>query len=366
MRILNGYIARKLLLTTLGAVGVLTFVIVSGNLIRIFDLLARGVSGTVLLRICLYMLPVGLKFTLPLALLCAVVLVFSRLAADNELTAMRTSGIGLWQIISPALLLSILLSAGSFYLHMYLAPRCQWRLDQLKEAEGVRNPLAIIEAGRFVELPGYVIYVGSRETDRLRDIHVYGLGKNGKVLQDVTAREGRVELHEDRQQIQLHLIDAVVVAADPAAPDDPARLQRVAGQAITLPLDYGQYLNRRSLVRRPKHTTMPPLFGLIHAYNERGIDPTPLVLELHERMSMSLSPFAFLLIGIPFGIRTRRSEAAIGLVVSMLLATVFYVFVVLADNLRHSPQHHPELLVWIPNILYQAGGLLALRQFARR
>jgi len=364
MKILTTYIARKLLFTTLGAIGVLTFVLLSGNLIRIFDLLARGISGATLGKLCLYMMPVAMKFTIPLALLCAVVLVFSRLAADNEITAMRATGIGLWQIVTPALLLGILLSGSTFYLQMTLGPRCMFELDRLKETESVRNPLAVIEAGRFVELPGYVIYVSSRRGDTLYDVHAYGLGSNGRVVQDITAREGQVRLREDAQEIEMILKDAIIVASDPAAPTDATRLQRVAGQTITLPLNYGQYLNRRSLVRRTKFMESQEILGLIHVYTENGIDTTPLNLELHKRLSMTLSPFAFLLIGIPFGIRTRRSEAMVSLVVSMLLATLFYVFIILSDNL-HQPGRHPELLVWIPNIAYQAIGLFAIYRLAR-
>ena len=365
MKTLNLYIGRKLVSTTLAAVGVLTFVLLSGHLIKAFDLLARGVSAGTMGRFFLYLVPVALKFTLPFSLLCAVILVFSRLSADNEITAMRATGISLWQIVSPALLLGILLSGANFYLHMNLSPYCRYRLDQLKDAESVRNPLAILEAGRFVELPGYVIYVGKRDGDQLTDLHVYALGRNGKVVQDITALSGEVKLQEDRRRLELVLTDATIVAADPASPDDNGKLSRVASKTIGFPLDYGQQLDSKSLARKLKHLESQAIFGLIHAYAERGIDTTPLVIELHKRMSMALSPFAFLLVGIPLGIRTRRSEAAVGLVISIAMAGVFFAFLIIADNLKQHGFHSLELIVWLPNILYQIGGLTALYRLAR-
>ena len=81
---------------------------------------------------------------------------------------------------------------------------------------------------------------------------------------------------------------------------------------------------------------------------------------------MSLSPIGFLLMGIPFGIRTRRSETVAGVVVSLVLSLVFYVFVALAESLDKQASLHPEIIIWIPIVLYQVGGLFALHKIASR
>lgn len=359
MRIVNAYIARKLVLTTLAAVGVLTFVLLSGNLIRVFDLLARGVSGATLGWLFLYLIPVALKFTIPFSLLCSSILVFSRLSADNELAAMRASGISLWQIITPALLLSVLFCALTYNLQMDYAPRCRYNLDSLKEVEGAKNPLALIEPGRFVEMPGYVIYVDRKDGERLHNLHVFALGKDGNVIQDITARSGTLTVDENRQLLELVLQDATIVAVAPGE-SGGTKLQRVSGKVMTFPLDYGDRLNRRNIHQRIKHLDSQAIFGMIHVYSERGIDASPLYVELHRRMSLALSPLAFVLIGIPFGVRTRRAEPAVGLVIALVLAAFFFAFLILADNLKYNAGYHAEFLVWMPNVLYQIAGLVAL------
>ncbi len=83
-------------------------------------------------------------------------------------------------------------------------------------------------------------------------------------------------------------------------------------------------------------------------------------------MSLAFSPIGFLLLGIPFGIRTKRSETSVGLVFSLLLALVFYVFLALAESLEDQSHYHPEVLVWLPNIFYQLGGLAALHYIMKR
>ena len=111
--------------------------------------------------------------------------------------------------------------------------------------------------------------------------------------------------------------------------------------------------------------TMKILLSTIYILNKRGESCGHLYLELHKRMSIALSPIGFLLIGIPFGIRTHRSEASVGLVTSLALALIFYIFLALADTLEDRPKMHPEALVWLPNIFYQIGGLIALHRTTR-
>jgi lipopolysaccharide export system permease protein len=107
------------------------------------------------------------------------------------------------------------------------------------------------------------------------------------------------------------------------------------------------------------------LFARIYVDSEAGKNTTPHYVELNTRMSMALAPLAFLLIGIPFGIRARRSQTSVGLLICVVLAVFFYAFILLSDSLEKQSHLHPELLVWLPNIFYQLGGLWALAVIGR-
>ena len=364
MKILNLYIGRNLVANTLLAVAILTFVMLSANLMRAFELLARGISLGLLLRFLLYLIPMTLTFTIPLSALAACVLVFSRLSADREVTAMRASGVSLWQIIAPGLLWSIALCGLCIYLQTDLSPRCRYRAEQLKRSESARNLVRVLEPESFVELPGYIVYVGSRRENVLENVHIFALDSDGRVKQDITARSGRVDILEDSGLMKLHLQDATIVSA--AAGKEGGGPRRLAGTELTLPLDMNRAYNQRRLTRKPKYMDVSSLFASIHVFGERGIDVSPLYVELHKRFSLAMSPFAFLLLGIPFGIRTRRQETSVGLVISLVLALFFYMFLIFADGLKHYPAYHPELLVWVPNVLYQIGGLWGLIYLTRR
>ena len=210
MRILNTYIARNLLTTLLLAVGVWTFVMSAGHVIRIFDWVARGGSPAILGRFLLLRLPDILRFTLPLSLLCATVLVFSHLSADNEITAMKACGISLWQVIAPGLLLSVLLSAVCFWLSTTVAPRCRYAADLLLWQEAVTNPMVALEdSGSFMEFDDLNIRIDRRIGDELYGIHILAQDATDHSLrQTITAKRGRLQTDPGSGRVELVLEDA--------------------------------------------------------------------------------------------------------------------------------------------------------------
>jgi lipopolysaccharide export LptBFGC system permease protein LptF len=348
----------------------------SANLIKVFELLNRGVPLNTLLLFVLYRTPEMLTYAIPLALLCATVLVFSKLSADNEIDAMRACGISLWQIISPALLLSIVLSAVCLYLQASVAPRWRYAADQLKRGEGIRNPLVMLEPGTPVEFPGHLVRIGRREGNRLYDVDIYVFDeKDGSLIMDISAANGSLEVDEDARELRFVLKNAQWSSAlrdsadtEPDIGDETtasANMARISSDEVELVFDYGTRLDSKRLSRKLKYMDFSMVFARIYC-DLPHTDTTRHYVQLHTRMALALSPFAFILIGIPFGIRTRRSETSIGLLLSFGLALGFYVFVILADSLKTRPQMHPEMLVWIPNVTYQLAGLWALSRLAKR
>lgn len=363
MKILNAYVTRLLVTTVLMGAAVLTFVMAAGHIFRVFEWLARGGSVAVLGRFLLLRLPDMMGFALPLAMLCATVLVFSHLAADNEITAMKACGVSLWQIIAPGLLISVLLSALCFWFTTTLGPRCQYAADQLMWEQAAISPLVLLEdSGSFIELEGLNIRVDRRAGEALYGIHILVQNKDQHLQQTITARQGYLRAVPANRSFELVLQDATFGQLDsrrPAAGSAPAP-GRFATREITLPLSGEGGTGLRRLARKPKYMDMGMLFGRIYLESESGANVTPLRVELHTRMSMSLSPIAFLLIGIPFAVRGRRSETSVGLLLALLLALGFYAFMLASRSLKTDADAHPEVLIWLPNIVYQVGGLWAL------
>ena len=364
MKTITCHITKNILVSTSIALGVLTFVMLSGHFFRAFDLLSKGVAPSLLLKFLLLMVPDMLRFTLPLSILVATVLIFGRMSSDNEIVALKASGINLWQIIAPGLAICTVCSILCLAISLVISPVCRYEADILRWSALSNAPFSLLEPGVFTKLSNKCsIRVMKREGDDLEHIHI--ILQNGEgTMQDISAKRGRIHLDPQTFFINLELNDAII--SDIAFGNGYAVAKRhLSAMSISLPFDYGASQSKKKITRKPKFMDVKMLYGRMRLMQEAGEDITPLMLNLHHRLSLSLSPFAFLLLGIPFGIRGKRSELSVGLLICVILALGFYVFLLLAGMLEKKPHLHPELIVWLPNLLYQAGGLVALHKIGK-
>ena len=369
----NWYIAKNMLATLGMALGILAFVMLSAHFFRAFSLLANGVSPLLLLQILGYLLPDVLRYALPLSMLISTVLVFNRMSADDEIIALKASGVGMWQIIAPGLLISVILCAVGLWLGMFLSPEMRYRSQTLNWQAMSNSPLAMLEPGSVVRISDNAsVRIGSKSPNGLlHDIHLFESDKDGRTLRDITARQGVVNVNSGEQRLELILKDFTISEVPLTA--DSEESANVAGSKpaflsadqITVPIQYGTIQDSKGLKRKLKMMDMKMLLGDLRWTAAQGESPTEHWVEFQTRLALAFSPLAFLLLGIPFGIRQKRSETSSGLVTCILIALFFYAFMLLAESLEKYPAFHPELIIWIPNFIFQAVGIAAIVKLAK-
>jgi lipopolysaccharide export LptBFGC system permease protein LptF len=167
---------------------------------------------------------------------------------------------------------------------------------------------------------------------------------------------------EKKQLLIIELFDSSVVRYAPGK----KRPDRTFSQKFQLALDYGRKFNEIKIGKRTKFLTLSELFGKLIMYRKRGMDTTALEIELNRRVAFGLAPIAFLLLGMPLAIRTSRKETSVGLLVGVVLAGIYFISIMVFQAFGSHPELHPQVLLWLPNILYQGGGLFFIWRIARR
>jgi len=375
VKTLHKYLIREILVSLLMTVAVFTFVVLLFNVLHeILPLLVRGqVSLWLVLKAVGLLIPFACVYALPMGFITAALLVFGRFSADQELTAARASGISLFSLISPVLLLSLFCCGVSAWFNMDLGPRSRVAYINLREQVGSELVTAQLPEGQIIrDIPGYIIYVDKNRDGNLENVRILALEGATNVSMIIFAPSGRLEENLTNKQIFLHLVQARGLTARGAI--------LAAGQWISPNLYPTNTVVGRS--SKPKISDMTfgqlrdELHGLEQLVLPADAEASPeewhaqlhgmeklmeqIRVEMHRQIAFSFACFGFTLVGIPLGIRLHRRETNVGVAVALLLVLVYYAFIMVGEALSARPEFAPHLILWLPNFIFQAVGVVLL------
>ena len=366
MKTINFYILRAFLVTFGMAMGLLTFFMMGANVAKDLDkFVTQGLPLSSVFEFALCLMPIALTFTIPWAVLVAVMLVFGRLSADSEITAMRACGISVLQIVSPIMIVSFMMMMLCLYLQVQVGPPLLGEARKVATKTAIDHPSAMFEPGVRVKYKDSIIYIDDKKGENeLKDIQIFTVdeseGKDkGKVIRDITANHGKLIVDKKLKTLTIRLFDCNIVDKKSVPP------VRAFNKKIEFVIDYGKELNSIEIGKRDKYMTLRELFGRIVIEKKYNRDTTDLEVELNQRIAFALAPIAFMLLGLPLAIRTSRRETSVGLFLSVVLAGVFFLSIILCESLTSYPKLYPQYLLWIPNIAYQIGGAFLIYKIAK-
>lgn len=342
--ILQRYIVRELVSTFIVAFAILVTVCSVGLIFNMF----RS-TDAITLSLVFDAIPIAFSYMAPWALIVAATLastmVYGRLAAENEIDAMRTSGIHMGRIVAPALLFAIFIFILSFFAQHELAP---WARFARRDIAG-ESVLAMLQSPppgpQNVKVSGNhrLIYMDAKEGKIIVPTLAI-FDDSGNLNQQYRGEAGLIKVLDDRN-VEITIIRGTLMKWEIV---DGRKVEHVGGyMGEELPL---KITLDDPKARRKGAEDMSGLELVSEWSRSEGDWRGTLYTELQLRFAKSLGPVCLILLGIPIGIRVRKGTKLSGLGVALPPLLIYFVLFFVGQSLAQRRLVAPEVGAYGPNL----------------
>jgi lipopolysaccharide export system permease protein len=363
-RILDRYVFREIAVPFLFGLSIFTLVLLLARLLKLIELLVnRGVPFGSIARLFAYIMPSFLEVTVPMAMLLAILVAFGRLSADSEMVALRSSGLSLYQLVTPVAVFVLLATITAGALAFYARP---WSNRALK---GALFDIARTRASAGMkpqvfndEFPGLVIYIEGVDaiSDRLHHVLISDERNPGE-HNTIFAREGMMVSDPEAQTVTLRLHDGFIHTTG----TQEAAEYQTRFESYDVSLDLRQAFAGGEREHDPKELTMGQLRRAITAKRAAGRAYRAELVEYHRNFSIPFACVVFGLVAVPLGVQPVRAARSRGFALSLVVIFTYYVLFSAGQALAEQGLVPAIVGLWLPNVIFAAIGIYLFRRAAR-
>ncbi len=346
------YIVREILAPLGMGLVVFTFILLIGRIFKLSDLVInKGVNLFDVLKLFVYILPNFLVFTVPMAFLLGVLLGFGRLSSDHELTAMKASGISLFQLIPPVITVSLICYGAAAFMAIYALP---WGSTSFRNTlyEIARTKAHVEFRPRVFNdsFSGLVFYVD-------------GMNPRGDQMKGVLIQDER-----DKEKSQIIFSKAAQLVSSPEKGevililrDGSIHIKDERGRFYRK-IDFGYYHMRlditeslgggRRIRTKDSEKSIGELRKEIEKKKAAGENYIHERVVINEKYAIPFACIVFGLLGIPLGVLPPRSGRSYSLVKSLGVIMAYYILMTAMEALAERRILLPWVATWIPNLFF--------------
>jgi lipopolysaccharide export system permease protein len=349
--IIDRYVAREVLAPFAVDVGLLTFALVTGKLLKLMDMVVNhGVSLGEILGIIGYIMPAFLELTFPMALLLGVLMGFGRMSSDQEMTAARACGVSLYRLAVPVLIVALAVYALSSYFAFSLRPWANSNLrDKLYELSQTRTSAGMKEKIFNSNFPGLVVYVDEMsDTDSSMKGVMISDARDSHNQNTIIAKRGVILPDPKHDSLTLRLFDGSIFGIEP----QNNATHVTSFKTYDLNVNTEESLGVSDV--DPGEMTYAALRADIKAARAKGKPDHDAETEMASKFTVPFATLLFALLGISLGLKPARGGHSERFGVSVALFFLYYSLMRVGETLAQRGKLNAWIAMSIPDLVFMA------------
>jgi len=357
MRILDRYILKSIIFIFIGTVFTFAFLFVLIDMFaNLQDFISKSVPPGVIAQYYISFMPSIVVQTSTMACLISVLFTYSNLNANNEIIAIRASGMNFWQITRPALVFALFISASVFLINEKFVPQSSMMNQEIRDTQIKVDPSLkgkgkpVIHNLTFYGLKNRLFDVDAFDpnTNELSGVTIIGNDRSQNMVEKIVALRGTWT------GIAWKFYKCQITLYNSNLPNVPSSI-RVADEKLMdikeTPKDFlKQRLDVSSMNLRQLHSYIKRFTGsgAVKTINNLRVD-------MHQKITFPLRNFIIVLIGLPFALMSvgkRKAMTFTSIAIALVIGFFYYVSDAVGLALAKGQAVLPWEGAWLTPILF--------------
>ena len=349
MRILDWYILRRFCFTLFFALLsfplIVIFVDMVGNLSKFID---KDVPLVIIFKYYIFYIPYLIILVLPIAMLLASLFSLSQMANHNELTAIKSAGIGLHRILIPLFIFGLLISALALAFGEKIVPPANQEKTKIEDEyiETVKRTQTRVTNIFWRDSINRRVFIGdfNTVTKTARKVSIQKLDGN-QIIERLDARNMK---WEDSTWVLRNGYKRIF--SDET--EEALAFEEIKDEFLGFKPE-----QLESFHTDPNDMSYDELENFIQEVKRNGGNPKKWLVDLHFKISIPFANFIMVLFGAPLATSRNRGSAIFSLIISILVCLIYYGLTTVVQTLGQTGVMPTVFSAWFANGIFLIAGI---------
>ncbi len=353
MKIIYRYITSEFLKILLYSLVTFIAIYLIVDFFERFDMFIKHKAGAAtVIKYFLFKIPFIIYQTIPVAVLLSTLLTMGILSKNNEITAMKSSGISIYKVSMPLIMITLAITLFTFVLGEYITPYTNMGTARIKSRLKKKKPRSFMKQSKIWYTGRNIIYNIDHfdgKTNELKGISIFRLDDDFTLVQRIDAksayyRDGAWVLRDVTTR-EFSYIDGDMGVKS---------LTKTPELKIDLPETPDTF---KAVRKKAQEMNFSELRRFIAKLRAKGYSATEYEVDLQAKLSIPFISIVMTIIGIPFALRRGRAGSiALGVGLSIVIGFCYWIMLAFALSLGHAGVLPPPVAAWVSLFIFMLIG----------